>query len=1042
MFVAKVGRLGAPGGEPLAAFAAACKARLKHIGKAQPESVAHLESVANLVIDTKGLSAQDIVEAVVDKLVQEATQAIAKTGQLPKIVPELVERFQLDVDLDAARAAARLQGSPVASLAGASPPGTSPLPGAKDSFPFALGSGAPTRKVKRKVASPRPSAPASPAKDAARGPRKQPNPEKEAAAAVGRAVAAAVKVAQAKSGAPGATATAADSRSTPFVFGQPSATKMAAAGSTPAKPFGLAPVIAGDAPAAVVPRSTPPSSEPAAAAPAPAPAPSKNKKKKEKKKEKTAPAAGPLEAFSAAFKARLLGSSMKDLKAVVQSGLVGIDTAGLSEKAELVEAVVSHIVEGAAKQYAKDGQVPPVVRTLTATFRLEVDLEAIPAPGVASSSGVPGHGTLEIDTVALKKRFVDIEMGALKTIAGSVGLDTKGRTGRPKRKLVDDLVPKVVEMATEAFEKTGNIPQALQAMLEEYGVKYSVIPRAARPEAAPAAAGRAASAAAAPAAESSNGAPAGGPLDAFAAAFKARLMGIGLEALQAVARSAHVDTAGLVEKNGIAEAMVRHFVGGATEHYEATGTFPDIVHGLIARFKLDVELDSAPPQAPGPAAASTSAGGAPNWGSGLPKVALCCIARIVQADSEAVFRARPTQLFLGVSTGEQSNRTSPLEAVPPGESAYGLLQFALVCRGWRAAQKEVGKLRTRVSSVFDNGASLELFSWALEMGCPRKSKEPGVAGNLSSEDLVLAEEVLLLLGGEDMRTLQNSLLERNLYMFAASAGNLLLLKFLTGHRVTTASGKMIKSKRAVPVAQWAPGTTAFAALGGHREIVKWIVAQGGRLSTYTFINAGFSASPEQGVSELMRWLRAQSCPGLQSRGLAVSLAMRNNWKALQWARQMGCPLNDYNIMVYAAANGNLEMMKWLRGNGCSIQSDSEDTKNYAFYRAALACRTKGHMDVIYYLHSCGCYDLRCAGVTAGGGGGGGGGGGARGCPADTHRPTLQQPHLQHGGKRPQPQAPPLGQVEEGAVRRDHDGGGGGKRGGRHPGIPEGQQMQL
>ena len=434
-------------------------------------------------------------------------------------------------------------------------------------------------------------------------------------------------------------------------------------------------------------------------------------------------------------------------------------------------------------------------------------------------------------------------------------------------------------------------------------------------------------------------------------------MGIGLEALQAVARSAHVDTAGLVEKNGIAEAMVRHFVGGATEHYETTGTFPDIVHGLIARFKLDVELDSAPPQPPGPAAASTSAGGAPNWGSGLPKVALCCIARIVQADSEAVFRARPTQLFLGVSTGEQSNRTSPLEAVPPGESAYGLLQFALVCRGWRAAQKEVSKLRTRVSSVFDNGASLELFSWALEMGCPRKSKEPALPGNLSSEDLVLSEEVLLLLGGEDMRTLQNSLLERNLYMFAASAGNLLLLKFLTGHRVTTASGKMIKSKRAMPVAQWAPGTTAFAALGGHREIVKWIVAQGGRLSTHTFINAGFSASPEQGVSELMRWLRAQSCPGLQSRGLAVSLAMRNNWKALQWARQMGCPLNDYNIMVYAAANGNLEMMKWLRGNGCSIQSDSEDTKNYAFYRAALACRTKGHMDVVNYLHSCGCYDL-------------------------------------------------------------------------------------
>ena len=159
----------APGGEPLAAFAAAFTARLKGIGKADLESVAKLGAV-----DTKGLSAHDIVEAVVGKVVQGATEAIAQTGQLPKIVPELVERFQLDVDLDAAQArvwaAAQAKVSAEASLAGASSPGTSPLPGAKDGLPFALGSGAPTGKGKRRVASPRPSVPASPAKDAARLP--------------------------------------------------------------------------------------------------------------------------------------------------------------------------------------------------------------------------------------------------------------------------------------------------------------------------------------------------------------------------------------------------------------------------------------------------------------------------------------------------------------------------------------------------------------------------------------------------------------------------------------------------------------------------------------------------------------------------------------------------------------------------------------------------------------------------------------------------------------------------------------------------------
>ena len=44
-------------------------------------------------------------------------------------------------------------------------------------------------------------------------------------------------------------------------------------------------------------------------------------------------------------------------------------------------------------------------------------------------------------------------------------------------------------------------------------------------------------------------------------------------------------------------------------------------------------------------------------------------------------------------------------------------------------------------------------------------------------------------------------------------------------------------------------------------------------------------------------------------------------EVLQWARQNGCPWDEYTC-VYAAMGGHLEVLKWARANGCPFGAET------------------------------------------------------------------------------------------------------------------------
>lgn len=51
----------------------------------------------------------------------------------------------------------------------------------------------------------------------------------------------------------------------------------------------------------------------------------------------------------------------------------------------------------------------------------------------------------------------------------------------------------------------------------------------------------------------------------------------------------------------------------------------------------------------------------------------------------------------------------------------GLLAFACTCRAWRASQRRLGRLRTRVRTAVGRGTSAAAARWSCErMGCPVK----------------------------------------------------------------------------------------------------------------------------------------------------------------------------------------------------------------------------------------------------------------------------------------------------------------------------------
>jgi hypothetical protein len=69
----------------------------------------------------------------------------------------------------------------------------------------------------------------------------------------------------------------------------------------------------------------------------------------------------------------------------------------------------------------------------------------------------------------------------------------------------------------------------------------------------------------------------------------------------------------------------------------------------------------------------------------------------------------------------------------------------------------------------------------------------------------------------------------------------------------------------------------------------------------------------KGQLEVLKWLRANGCPWDEK--TCASAAQAGHLEVLQWARANGCPW-DANTCAGAALAGHIKVLQWARANGC------------------------------------------------------------------------------------------------------------------------------
>ncbi|KAJ8612938.1 hypothetical protein CTAYLR_006194 [Chrysophaeum taylorii] len=95
-----------------------------------------------------------------------------------------------------------------------------------------------------------------------------------------------------------------------------------------------------------------------------------------------------------------------------------------------------------------------------------------------------------------------------------------------------------------------------------------------------------------------------------------------------------------------------------------------------------------------------------------------------------------------------------------------------------------------------------------------------------------------------------------------------------------------------------------------------------------------------GNLEVLRWARGEGCPWTEH--AASSAALGGHLKVLTWARHHGCPWDAFTCSQ-AAVGGHLDVLKWARAGGCPWTE-------HACSCAALG----GHLDILKWARHHGC----------------------------------------------------------------------------------------
>ncbi|CAM9808212.1 unnamed protein product, partial [Sphacelaria rigidula] len=134
---------------------------------------------------------------------------------------------------------------------------------------------------------------------------------------------------------------------------------------------------------------------------------------------------------------------------------------------------------------------------------------------------------------------------------------------------------------------------------------------------------------------------------------------------------------------------------------------------------------------------------------------------------------------------------------------------------------------------------------------------------------------------------------------------------------------------------WDEKTCDGAAMNGHLEVLQWCRAHGCRWSNNTWelavMKGQLSILQWCAVSDfsrrvscifaskslgLLSWLLANDLTKVDGTITACwSAAFWGNLEVLQWLRTEGCPWNE-SVSLTAATCGNLDVLKWCTANGC------------------------------------------------------------------------------------------------------------------------------
>jgi len=118
------------------------------------------------------------------------------------------------------------------------------------------------------------------------------------------------------------------------------------------------------------------------------------------------------------------------------------------------------------------------------------------------------------------------------------------------------------------------------------------------------------------------------------------------------------------------------------------------------------------------------------------------------------------------------------------------------------------------------------------------------------------------------------------------------------------------------------GIFAKAARGGHIPILEWAFAE--LIHVDEFSKPGFQTCMEAAGKDLetLKWLRSQDPPCPWDERTCAYAAGNGNLEVLRYARGNGCPW-DVETCLYAALGGHPDTLDWALDNGCLLDSDAQ-----------------------------------------------------------------------------------------------------------------------